>query len=74
MHASEQDGAEHNVFPPRQARQNKRPRDVTDARSADSQSAGPIADAGTLCTTLAEAVEVVRGGRPALVDVLTPPF
>jgi thiamine pyrophosphate-dependent acetolactate synthase large subunit-like protein len=35
-------------------------------------SAGPVADPATLADRLAEAVAVVRTGRPALVDVLTP--
>jgi len=42
------------------------------ARSFGIWSAGPIADPGTLAERLAEAVTVVRAGRPALVDVLTP--
>jgi acetolactate synthase-1/2/3 large subunit len=37
-------------------------------------SAGPIADAETLAERLADAVAVVRGGHPALLDVLTPGF
>jgi acetolactate synthase I/II/III large subunit len=37
-------------------------------------SAGPIADAETLAEQLQAAVAVVRGGRPALLDVLTPGF
>jgi acetolactate synthase-1/2/3 large subunit len=36
-------------------------------------SAGPITDVHALHANLAEAIAVVRGGRPALLDVLTPP-
>lgn len=44
------------------------------ARSFGVWSAGPIADADTLAEKLAEAVTVVKSGRPALLDVLTPGF
>ncbi len=44
------------------------------ARSFGLWAAGPVADPETLATTLREAVAVVRSGRPALVDVLTPGF
>jgi acetolactate synthase I/II/III large subunit len=37
-------------------------------------SAGPIADPQTLADRLADALDVVRSGRPALLDVLTPGF
>lgn len=42
------------------------------AASYGMWSAGPIHDPKKLHTVLREAVEVVRGGRPALVDVITP--
>ncbi|MDW5596877.1 thiamine pyrophosphate-dependent enzyme [Conexibacter stalactiti] len=44
------------------------------ARSFGMWSAGPIADPETLAQALEEAVAVVRSGRPALLDVLTPGF
>jgi thiamine pyrophosphate-dependent acetolactate synthase large subunit-like protein len=44
------------------------------ARSFGMWSAGPIADPETLALRLEEAVAVVRSGRPALLDVLTPGF
>lgn len=44
------------------------------ARSFGLWAAGPVSDPETLAATLAEAVAVVRSGRPALVDVLTPGF
>ncbi|MDO8185999.1 thiamine pyrophosphate-binding protein [Conexibacter sp. JD483] len=44
------------------------------ARSFGLWAAGPVSDPETLATTLQEAVAVVRSGRPALVDVLTPGF
>ncbi len=44
------------------------------ARSFGLWAAGPVADPETLATALQEAVAVVRSGRPALVDVLTPGF
>lgn len=44
------------------------------ARSFGMWSAGPIADPETLAQRLQEAVAVVRSGRPALLDVLTPGF
>jgi thiamine pyrophosphate-dependent acetolactate synthase large subunit-like protein len=51
------------------------PVDLADlAASFGVWSAGPISDPETLAARLAEAVEVVRGGRPALLDVLTPGF
>jgi thiamine pyrophosphate-dependent acetolactate synthase large subunit-like protein len=42
------------------------------ARSFGVWSAGPITDPETLGARLVEAVEVVAGGRPALLDVVTP--
>ncbi len=44
------------------------------ARSFGVWAAGPIADPDTLAEQLAAALEVVRSGRPALLDVLTPGF
>ncbi|HEY4276996.1 MAG TPA: thiamine pyrophosphate-dependent enzyme [Conexibacter sp.] len=44
------------------------------ARSYGVWSAGPIGDPDTLRARLAEAVAVVRSGKPALLDVLTPGF
>lgn len=44
------------------------------ARSFGVWAEGPIADPGRLAEKLAEAVAVVRSGRPALLDVLTPGF
>jgi hypothetical protein len=35
---------------------------------------GPVADVASLKDALEEALAVVRSGRPALVDVLTPGF
>jgi acetolactate synthase I/II/III large subunit len=42
------------------------------ARSFGLWATGPIASADALRPTLEEAVAIVRGGRPALVEVLTP--
>jgi acetolactate synthase I/II/III large subunit len=42
------------------------------ARSFGVWSAGPITDPETLRARLGEAVEVAAGGRPALLDVVTP--
>ena len=47
---------------------------ATMARSFGMWAAGPIADPQTLSEQLAAAVEQVRAGRPALLDVLTPGF
>ena len=44
------------------------------ARSFGVWAAGPIADPRTLADRLAEAVDVVASGKPALLDVLTPGF
>jgi thiamine pyrophosphate-dependent acetolactate synthase large subunit-like protein len=44
------------------------------ARSFGVWGAGPIADPQHLADALAEAVGVVRSGKPALLDVLTPGF
>jgi thiamine pyrophosphate-dependent acetolactate synthase large subunit-like protein len=44
------------------------------ARSYGVWAAGPVSDPTTLGERLAEAVAVVRSGRPALLDVLTPGF
>jgi hypothetical protein len=43
------------------------------ARSLGVWSTDPIADPDHLRRALAEAIAVVRDGRPALLDVLTPP-
>jgi thiamine pyrophosphate-dependent acetolactate synthase large subunit-like protein len=42
------------------------------ARSLGVAAWGPIADPSVLATAFKEAVDTVRAGRPALVDVLTP--
>ncbi len=44
------------------------------AQSFGMWGSGPVSDTATLADSLAEAVAVVRSGRPALVDVLTPGF
>lgn len=44
------------------------------ARSFGVWGAGPIADPDELAARLREAVAIVRSGRPALLDVLTPGF
>ncbi|MGY1812292.1 thiamine pyrophosphate-binding protein [Blastococcus sp. SYSU D00820] len=44
------------------------------ARSFGVWAEGPISDADTLAEQLEAAVKVVRSGRPALLDVLTPGF
>jgi acetolactate synthase I/II/III large subunit len=44
------------------------------AESFGVWATGPVADPSALADRLAEAVAVVRSGRPALVDVLTPGF
>lgn len=44
------------------------------ARSFGLWAAGPIADPETLREQLDRAVEIVRSGRPALLDILTPGF
>jgi acetolactate synthase-1/2/3 large subunit len=44
------------------------------AESFGVWATGPVTDASTLPDRLAAAVEVVRSGQPALVDVLTPGF
>jgi acetolactate synthase-1/2/3 large subunit len=44
------------------------------ARSFGVWAQGPIGDPETLARSLAEAIAVVRSGRPALLDVLTPGF
>jgi acetolactate synthase I/II/III large subunit len=44
------------------------------AQSFGVWAAGPVADVATLADSLEEALAVVRSGRPALVDVLTPGF
>jgi thiamine pyrophosphate-dependent acetolactate synthase large subunit-like protein len=42
------------------------------ARSLGVAAWGPISDAAALATAFKDAIETVRAGRPALVDVLTP--
>jgi acetolactate synthase-1/2/3 large subunit len=46
---------------------------ATLAKSMGYWSAGPIKDPAELGTTLKRAVEVVKAGQPALVDVWTQP-